>query len=130
MVARIINTLLGIWLMVAPEIFGWNKTVSDNDHIIGPVIVTMAFTAIWEATRGLRHVNTLLGSWLLLAPWVLGYAESSAIVSDMATGAMVVILSRLGGKTKQSFGGGWAAIFKPDRRHALEAKKRQARHTG
>jgi hypothetical protein len=124
--ARIINSLLGLWLMASPAILGFGKTAADNDHIAGPVIVSAAVIAIWEATRGMRKLNIVLGAWLLLAPWVLGYEETIPIVNDMVVGALVIAFALVKGKVEQQFGGGWRALFKPDSPHTREAKERRA----
>lgn len=120
-----INIILGIWLIIAPEIFGWSKIVADNNHIIGPVIVTFSFTAMWEATRGIRKWNIPLGAWLLLSPWILGYDSLGPIVNDMSVGALIIITSRLKGKVVNSFGGGWEGIWKSDSPHMQEAQKQR-----
>lgn len=122
--ARVVNCFLGLWLMLASGIFGWSKTVADNHHIIGPVIITFSFTAMWEATRGMRKWNIPLGAWLLLAPWVLGYDNTWAIVNDLAVGVLVIYVSTIKGKVVNSFGGGWEAVWKSDSPHMREAKKR------
>ena len=119
--AQCISAALGIWLMASPGIFGFSGTATDNDHIIGPVITTFAIIALWECTRVVRTYNIPLGGWLLLAPWVLGYDDTTAIVNNMAVGALVVALSLVRGKVQQRFGGGWSAIMQSDALHQKEA---------
>lgn len=123
--AQIINAILGIWLMVSPAILGFSddKTISNNAHIIGPVMATFATIAWWEATRVVRYYNVPLGFWLLLAPWILGYEPTTAILNDMVIGAAVVGLSFVKGKIEGSYGGGWSAIWKHDSLHATEARR-------
>ena len=110
--AQLINAALGIWLMAAPDIFGFNKTIADNDHIVGPIIATFAITAIFENTRPLRRFNWLPGAWLLLAPWVLGYDSTAATINDMLTGALVIAFSCIKGRVKNNIGGGWSSLWK------------------
>ena len=123
--AQIINTLLGIWLIASPAVLGFSedKTISDNAHIIGPLIATFATIAWWEATRVVRYYNVPLALWLLLAPWVLNYEPTAAIVNDMLIGAAVLGLSFVKGKVEGTFGGGWSAIWKKDTLHATEARR-------
>lgn len=121
---RIINILLGLWLILSPIVLGAEKTVANNHYVIGPVIVSFSFIAIWEATRVVRLYNLPLGAWLLLAPWVLGYESTLAIVNDMLIGALVICFSLIRGKIEQRFGGGWSAIWKSDSLHMQEARKR------
>lgn len=109
--ARIGNTALGIWLMAAPSVLGYDGRAMDNDHIVGPIAATFAVVAIWETTRGLRWVNLLLGIWLLIAPFALGYDETRALVNSLIVGAAMIVLSQLQGTIKQEFGGGWRALL-------------------
>jgi len=51
-----------------------------------------------------------LGLWLLVAPWLSGYDAAAAIASDMASGAALIVVVALGGRTSGRFGGGWAVL--------------------
>lgn len=121
--AQIINAILGVWLVAAPAVLGYEGIAADNDHIVGPVIASFAVISWWESTRVVKLYNIPLGAWLLLAPWVLGYDNSSSIINDMLVGALVLSLSFVKGKVTETFGGGWSAIWKSDTLHAQEARK-------
>lgn len=108
--------------MVVPDLFGYGSAAADNNHIVGPVIATFAFTATWEATRNLRWANVLLGGWLLWAPWVLGYESTLAILNDTVVGALVVALSLIKGTVHQRFGGGWRSLWQKHPAHEQEAR--------
>ncbi len=118
----IINTILGLWLMSAPGIFQYESAAANNGHIIGPIIVTFAIVSIWEATRGVRKWNFVMGAWLLIAPWILGYESSMAIISNMATGVLVIIFAMVKGKIEQQFGGGWTSLWQKHPKHIEELK--------
>jgi len=121
--AQIINALLGIWLMVSPAILATDKTVADNDYVVGPLIIAFAVISWWEATRVVRLYNLLPAAWLLLAPWVLGYTDTTAIFNDLAVGLLIIILCFVKGKVEGRFGGGWSSIWEKDPLHAQEARK-------
>lgn len=110
--ARIINMLLGLWLMAAPDILGYDRPAADNDRIVGPILATFACVAIWEITRSLRWVNLLLGLWLILAPWVLGF-PTDATINSTAVGAVVTALPFVRGRMTHRFGGGWTSLWRP-----------------
>lgn len=110
--AQVINSALGIWLMAAPAILGFNKSIANNDYIVGPLIATFAITAIFENTRNVRRFNWLPGAWLLLAPWVLDYDSTTATLNDMLTGALVIAFSFVKGEVKSELGGGWSSLWK------------------
>lgn len=121
--ARLINTALGLWLMIAPGIFQYSPAASDNGHIAGPIIVTFSVVAIWEATRLVRKWNFPIAIWLLAAPWILGYENSIAIISDMGVGVLVLIFSSVKGKTERNYGGGWSVLWKNEPEHNQRSEK-------
>jgi len=51
---QFINVLLGIWLMAAPDILAYGDPARTQDHIFGPLIVTIAMIAVSEVTRPVR----------------------------------------------------------------------------
>ena len=101
--------------MAAPSVLGMEGTGADNDHIVGPLIATVAITAIFENTRNLRRLNMLFGAWLLLAPWVLNFETTTAIISHMATGALIIGFSLVRGDIKERMGGGWSSLWKSEK---------------
>ena len=121
--AQIINTIIGLWVMIAPGAFGFGSAAADSGHIVGPVIVTFSVTAMWEATRGVRKANYPFAIWLLVAPWILNYSSDFAIISDMVSGVLVIIFSSVRGKITQNFGGGWSALWKDDPEHLRKTRK-------
>ncbi|WP_338875110.1 SPW repeat protein [Spirosoma sp. SC4-14] len=111
MLARLINTLIGIWLTASPDILHLDQKAAINEHIAGPVAASVAIIAMSESVRSFRYVNTLVGFWLLMAPWILGYQDSAAVLNEMLAGALLVSLSLVKGKIHQRFGGGWRSLL-------------------
>lgn len=120
--ARVVNIFLGLWLMVAPSLLGHSAAGMNNGHIIGPVIVTFAFTALWEATRGMRRWNIPLALWLLLAPWILSYDNTGAIISDMLSGLIILLCALYRGKLEGNYGGGWESLWQKNPLHWRETR--------
>jgi len=110
--ARVFTLVLGLWLMIAPDLLQFGKVISDNDHIIGPLIATFSIIAMSECTRNVRLWNLPLAAWLLLAPWILGYDQTTAIASDLTVGVLTLRVTFVKQKRKKQFGGGWAVLFK------------------
>lgn len=109
--ARVLNTILGLWLMAAPAVLQYGDPAQVVDRILGPVAASFAIIAMGEATRPVRHMNLLIGVLLLLAPWVLGY-PGDATVNSMVVGAAMIGLSRVRGKVEERFGGGWRRVWR------------------
>ena len=119
--AKILTTLLGLWLMVAPAVFSFGKGISDNAHIVGPLIVTFSVIALSEATRNAKYLNILCGAWLLAAPWVLQYGNTTALLNDYAVGIPLILLALVNSKRQNYFAGGWAALRGSDTLHERKA---------
>lgn len=119
--AQIVMAVLGVWLMAAPGIFGFDKTISDNAHIVGPLIATFSIIAIWECTRNARLLNLPLAIWLLAAPLILGYDNDAALMNDYAVAISIIFLLLVKPSREHKFGGGWPAVWKSDTPHSRAA---------
>ncbi len=106
--AQLVVMLLGLWLMLAPAVLGYDNggAAAMNDRIVGPVVATLATVAIWEVTRSLRWVNVVLGLWLIVGVWVIG-GETVAAINSTATGVGIVALSVMQRWRVVRYGEGW-----------------------
>jgi hypothetical protein len=109
--ARIASVVLGIWLVSAPAVLGYAGPAATNDRIVGPLVASLAFIAIWEVARPLRRVHLVLGAWLLIAPLALGYGLAPAL-NSVVVGLLVILLSFVRGRVEQRFGGGWSSLLR------------------
>ncbi len=114
--ARLINAALGVWLMAAPAVLGYDGVASTNHRIVGPIVAAFAIIAIWEVTRALRWINAALGAWLVVAPLVLGYPALDVLINSLVVGLLIVTMATVRGKLTQQFGGGWSALWRSDDR--------------
>ena len=55
--ARVVMAILGLWMMVAPDLLKFEDNVADNAHIAGPLILSLSIISLWEATRNVRLLN-------------------------------------------------------------------------
>jgi NAD(P)-dependent dehydrogenase (short-subunit alcohol dehydrogenase family) len=115
--AQLVCTALGLWLMAAPRLLSYAGPSAMSDHIVGPIITTIALVATWEAMREFRWANLPFGLWLLIAPWLLG-APDAAILNDMAVGIALLAFAPAGGDVSKRYGGGWASLWGAERREA------------
>lgn len=110
--ARLVNTALGLWLMAAPAVLGYGDPAQFSDRIAGPLAVTCAVVAIWEATRPVRRGNLVVGAWLLVAPWVLGYGATTPTINSLAVGVLLIAFSFVKGTVANRFDGGWSMLWR------------------
>ena len=119
---RLVSIGIGIGLMVLPTVWNLPKPVANHEHIIGPVIVSMAIISISESTRNVRYVNGLVGLWLLIAPWVLHHQTTRLVLTEVSSGLLLTGCSLVRGTIKNRFGGGWRSLFTQTPDHVLAAK--------
>lgn len=110
--ARLLSFGLGLWLMAAPAVLGYDNPARDAGRIVGPIIAGCAFIAIWQVTRFLRWVTLPAGAWLVVAPWVLGGYPGAAMWNSVLVGLVVVGTAFVEGEFTDRFGGGWRSLWK------------------
>ena len=121
--SQIAMAIMGVWLMVAPGVFGFGKEIADNAHIVGPLIATFSIIATSECTRNVRLLNLPLAIWLLAAPLVLGYDNDVALMNDYAVAIVVIFLFLVKPRRKHRFGGGWPAVWRANTPHERQARQ-------
>ena len=117
--ARWVSVALGVWLMAAPAVLDYAGQASATHRLVGPVVASFAFVAVWSHVRGLRWANVPLGSVLLVAPWPLGFGEV-ATVNSLIVGLALIALAPVRGPIRGRFGGGWAYLWEREARERRE----------
>lgn len=97
--------------MAAPDILTYGDPARTQDHILGPMVVTIAMIAASEVTRPVRWLNVPLGAWLIIAPWILAYA-SAARWNSVIVGLLIMVFSMKRGTVQEHFAGGWSILWK------------------
>lgn len=114
---------VGAFFMASPGIFGYGGAAAVNDHVVGPMIFASSLAAAWPAVQSLRRVEVPAGLWMLLSPIFIDYPSLGGDLPDVTHvfgGLAVAIMAALGGKTGESFGGGWSSIVPFLRREARD----------
>ena len=119
----IINIILGLWLMISPEILKMNKVTSENNHIVGPLVITFTIISLWDINWKAVKANTVLGAWLLIALFILDFTKTIAFCSNGTCACFIILLSSLKRPTTGKFGGGWHSLFQRNPIHLREAEK-------
>lgn len=120
---RITTIVLGLWLMISPSIFQMNELTSNNNYIIGPLVITFSVISLWDINRKIITANIPLGAWLLIALFALDFTKSIAFFSNGACGAFIILLSSIKRKALGKYGGGWKSLFQRNPPHLQEAER-------
>lgn len=99
------SAALGLWLMFSPAVFGSEGPLANSDHLVGPLVFTVAVISMAEVVRAGRFLNVLLGLWIAAAPWLLSGATLSATCNNALAGAAIGVLSFPRGRIREHYGG-------------------------
>jgi uncharacterized membrane protein len=122
---------LGVWLMAAPDMMRYEGPERIVDHIVGPLVMSMAIIAMAEVTRSARWVNVTLGLWLMLAPVLMGYEPLHIGARSALIGGAILLLSLVKGPEREQTGGGWRRVWtRPLHTFNSQAHEQQWKKTG
>jgi MFS superfamily sulfate permease-like transporter len=102
---------IGVWLMAAPQVLGYEGAAADNHHVVGPLVASFACIALWDVASPVRRLNALLAAWLIAAPVVLLPGWVPTLVAWTAAAALIP-LSLRGPDATARFGGGWSVLWR------------------
>lgn len=109
--AATINILLGLWLMISPYLLHFEKTASNSNYIVAPLVLTCAIMALWEINRSTRYFNVAAGAWLAVCPFILNFQAADATWNSIVSGILIAAFSFVKGTIKGKYGGGWKSLF-------------------
>jgi thiol:disulfide interchange protein len=92
-----INLILGIWLIIAPFVFGSTglRTVTGNNIVLGILLIASSWWILAAKIQnaGVSWFQMLCGIWLVIAPFVLRYRDvTHAMANDVVVGVIVFIV--------------------------------------
>lgn len=101
-----LSTIIGIWLMFAPSVFGVGieKTVADICHLGGSLIIVTSVIAMGEVVRRGRYFNVLLGLIIAAGPWFFEMQSLGLNITNILAGIAVIALAFPRGIVREHYG--------------------------
>ncbi|WP_439490114.1 vitamin K epoxide reductase family protein [Algoriphagus sp.] len=101
-----LSTILGLWLMFSPSLFGVGieTRAADLNHLGGALIVVVAVVCMAEVLRVGRYLNILIGLSVAALPWFIQDGNFALTLSSTLTGIIVASLSIPLGAVKEKYG--------------------------
>ena len=93
--------------------------MADSDHLVGPLVFTVAVISMAEVVRAGRFLNALLGLWIIAAAWLLSGATLFSTWNSVLVGVAVVVLSFPRGRIHERYGR-WDNLNPRKSRNGLE----------
>jgi len=96
--ARIVELMLGCWLVVSPFVFrhgGGRTDLWVNDLAWGSVLVVVALLCHWRPLRRLHLLNVVTAGWLLVFGYtsIEGHPAPPHTQNHMIVGLLVLMLA-------------------------------------
>ena len=107
----VLSTIVGIWLMASPDVFGTTGHAADSSHLVGALIVVWSVIVTAEVARAGRFLNLLFGVWIVIAPFVLMGAGTTATVNSIICGLLVAAFCFPRGAIREGYGNWNPYIF-------------------
>jgi hypothetical protein len=92
----LINTLLGLWLIVSPTILQYGGVAATNDVALGITIVciTLGSIILLPEFTTTSWLVLFSGIWVVFAPVTFGYQQLQMVATnDVAIGLLVTIVA-------------------------------------
>ena len=104
--ALTVSTILGLWLMFSPSVFGVGieTRAADLNHLGGALIVVVAVVCMAEALRIGRYLNIIIGLLIAALPWFIQDGSLALTLSSTLTGVIVALLSISRGIVNEKYG--------------------------
>jgi hypothetical protein len=86
-----VELIVGLWLIIAPFIFGFNTAAMWSALISGVVLAVVAlilFSTVGTTSTWPTWVSLIVGAWLLIAPLIVSY-NSVATWNGLIAGIIV-----------------------------------------
>lgn len=91
MVARWLNVILGVWMVLATWVLPATAQARTNGFWTGLAVIVFAVAA--TKVSPLRFINTGMGLWLVASPFILAYEAYGATINSVVVGLAVMALS-------------------------------------
>lgn len=88
---RVLNVLLGVWLLVSPFLLRHLSSEGFNDETSGLFVLMFALIAIWAPA--MRWGSTFVGAYLLVTAITFPHGSLASALSQILAGGAITLLS-------------------------------------
>jgi hypothetical protein len=70
--ARVVEVMLGVWLLLSPFIFRDTPAIGNywsTDVTTGTAVILLSFLSFWRPLRSSHLATAVLAAWLILWAW-------------------------------------------------------------
>jgi hypothetical protein len=102
---RVVELMLGLWLVLSPFIFGHEALhpgLWRNDFACGVAIVLLALLSFWHALRHVHLLNLLVAAWLIVFGYIYGgYPSPPGAQNNILLGLILLLFAIIPNEANQ-----------------------------
>jgi SPW repeat len=102
---RVIEAMLGLWLIMSPFIFGHdptNRPLWSSDLACGAAMVLLALLSFWRYMRYAHLLNLAVASWLIgFGYFYGGHPAAPGYQNDIFVGLILLLLAIIPNEASQ-----------------------------
>ncbi len=94
--ARVVEIMLGLWLVISPFVFGHaaaDRSLWTNDLACGFAIVTLALLSFWHPLRYAHLGIGVVALWLIAFGYLAGHPAPPASQNHILLGLLLVMFA-------------------------------------
>lgn len=103
--SRVVEIMLGVWLMISPFIFSHPDSQTSwwiNDLTTGTAIVIFGLFAFWSKTRYAHLLTLVTACWLMFFAYLKGFGDPpAAMQNNLVTGICLLMFSVIPNEASQ-----------------------------
>jgi hypothetical protein len=102
---RVVELMLGLWLVLSPFIFGHDTLhpgLWRNDFACGVAIVLLALLSFWHTLRHVHLLNLLVAAWLIGFGYIYGgYPSPPGAQNNILLGLILLLFAIIPNEANQ-----------------------------
>ncbi|MCO6432136.1 MAG: vitamin K epoxide reductase family protein [Deltaproteobacteria bacterium] len=100
----VLSTMLGLWIIFTPYLFGTSGTAADLNYLIGSLVVTVSVISMGEVLRAGRYLNILLALALASGILIISGSTALAAISNITVAVILALFALPKGLIYERYG--------------------------
>lgn len=112
--ARVVEIMLGFWLMASPFILRFAERETGNllnDLFCGLIVMTLGFLSFWDKTGWAHFLTIAVALWLIGFGYVAGHPAPPAAQNQILVGILLGMFAVIPNKTNE-LPASWGKFYK------------------
>jgi len=102
--ARVIEIMLGFWLLASPFIFRFAETEKGNlanDLLCGLAVIVFGFLSFWNRASRAHFSTLLVAVWLMVLGYLAGHPAPPSAQNQIIVGLLLGMFAIIPNKTNE-----------------------------